>query len=327
MDVALLIRRRLKELRLEQRDLARVANVTESYVSQLLAGKKSPPAPQRTDIYDKMGALLKLSKGELSRLAEIQRKEDAKKKVAEPPVPLFRDFRELVLRKCNPVKRRQIRGIFGKEPFGELERLTTQKLLDVAKGIARQELDSKDWLRLVARLGGQSHRQLRVTVLEFLDTDVFDVSLENCIHFLDPLIESWDIDLDTFAIEVVLNSKLADDPRKRFEFTESEPQAPPERQPGLEEFLKDAALGGDVSEEEVTFMRTLRFGAKQPTPLYYYRVLQNLRDPLHFHPLPGEQKTASNTTGTTVKTAAKRKTATRGVNRIAADKELPGSTC
>ena len=54
MDVPLVIRHRLRELGLEQRGLATAAQVTESYVSQLLARKKAPPAPNRTDIYDKM---------------------------------------------------------------------------------------------------------------------------------------------------------------------------------------------------------------------------------------------------------------------------------
>ena len=45
MDVALVIRQRLDELQLEQRDLARAAHVTESYVSQILTRKKAPPAP------------------------------------------------------------------------------------------------------------------------------------------------------------------------------------------------------------------------------------------------------------------------------------------
>jgi len=45
VDVALVIRERLAELGLEQRDLARAARVTESYVSQLLTGKKAPPRP------------------------------------------------------------------------------------------------------------------------------------------------------------------------------------------------------------------------------------------------------------------------------------------
>ena len=42
--------------------------------------------------------------------------------------------------------------IFEKEPFGELERLVTQKLLDVAKRVAREELESEEWLRLMAQL-------------------------------------------------------------------------------------------------------------------------------------------------------------------------------
>ncbi len=67
MDVSLLIRHRLKELGLEQKDFAAAAQVTESYISQLLARKKAPPSPGRTDIYEKIGKVLKLPSGELSR--------------------------------------------------------------------------------------------------------------------------------------------------------------------------------------------------------------------------------------------------------------------
>ncbi len=286
VDFSLVIKRRLKELGLEQRDLAEATQVTESYISQLLAGKKAPPAPHRTDIYDKMGSFLKLPGSELSRLAELQRKEDLKKKVADPPMPLFKDFRGLILRKCRPEKQKQIRKIFGKEPFCELERLVTQKLLDVAKGVAREELDSENWLRLVARLSEQSYEQMRVMLLEFLDTDVFHVSVESCVRFLDPLIESWDIDLETFGVEIVLNRRLALERLKRFEFTESEPKQPSEVELGLEEFLKDTSLSGGATEEEIAFLKSLKFRGKRPTPLYYYRELQNLRDPLHFGPSP-----------------------------------------
>ena len=45
MDLSLVIRQRLEEFGLEQRDLARAAQVTESYISQLLTRRKSPPAP------------------------------------------------------------------------------------------------------------------------------------------------------------------------------------------------------------------------------------------------------------------------------------------
>src|SRR2546426_3490640 len=47
MDVPFVIRQRLEELGLEQRDLARAAQVTESYISQLLTRRKAPPAPNR----------------------------------------------------------------------------------------------------------------------------------------------------------------------------------------------------------------------------------------------------------------------------------------
>ncbi len=61
VDVPLLIRHRLKELGLEQKDLAVAAQVTESYISQLLARKKAPPAPGRTDIYERLGKVLRRS--------------------------------------------------------------------------------------------------------------------------------------------------------------------------------------------------------------------------------------------------------------------------
>ena len=282
LDISLVIRHRLNELGLDQRDLAVAAQVTESYISQLLAGKKTPPAPGRTDIYDKIGSFLQLPGGELSRLADLQRKEDLKKKVADPPEPLFKAFRELILRKCEAGKRLQIQDIFQKEPFGALERLITQKLLDVAKRVAKEELESEKWLQLAARLSGQEYEQMRVMILEFLDTDVFHVSAENCISFLDPLIESWDIDLETFGIEVVLNRKLALEHLKRFDFVEREPEGRFEVEPGLEEFLKDPLLSGDATDDEIEFLKSLRFKDRRPLPLYYYRILQNTRDPLHF---------------------------------------------
>jgi transcriptional regulator with XRE-family HTH domain len=282
LDLPLVIRRRLKELGLDQKELAAATQVTESYISQLLARKKAPPAPGRTDIYEKMGRFLRLPKGELSKLADLQRQEDLKKRVAEPPAPLFRDCRELILRKCELGRQTEIRRIFEKEPFGALERLVTQKLLDVAKRVAREELKNEDWLRLMAQLSHRSYAQMRVVMLEFLDVDVFQVSVENCIFFLDPLIDSWDIDLETFGMEIVLNRRLALGRPKRFEFVEREPQQPIAIEPGLEEFLEDVSLSAGVTEEEIEFLKMLKFTSRRPTALYYYREIQSLRDPLHF---------------------------------------------
>jgi transcriptional regulator with XRE-family HTH domain len=288
VDVSLVIRHRLRELGLEQRVLAKAARVTESYISQLLTRKKAPPAPERTDIYEKMERLLKLPGGELSKLADAQRQEELKRKLADPPSPLFEGVRQLVLRKCHPDKEKQMRAIFERQPFGEVERLVTQKLLDVAKRVAREELENQTWLRLMARLSRRSYEQMRVIVLEFLDTDVFNISIENFVSFLDPLIESWDIDLATFGMEIILNYRVAPGPSKRFEFVEREPERRSEEEPGLREFLRDVSLSGDAREEEIEFLKKLSFNEKRPTPLYYYRELQNLRDPLHFRESPKE---------------------------------------
>ena len=293
MDVCLVIRDRLARLGLEQKDLAAAAEVTESYISQLLTRKKLPPAPDRTDIYEKMGEFLKLSSGKLAKLAQVQRAAELKKDFEDPPMPLFQEVRELVLRKCTPEKQQEIRAIFEKQPFGELERLVTQKLLDVIKRVAREELKNKQWLRSVARTSGRSYKQMRVRILEFLDTDVFHVSLENCVAFLDPLIDSWEIDLSSFGMNIVLSRRLAPGHSKRFEFAEAEPDGPFVDEPGLIAFLKDASLRGNVTQEEIEFLKRLRFKGKRPTPLYYYREFQNLRDPLHFSALTPARRAIS----------------------------------
>jgi transcriptional regulator with XRE-family HTH domain len=285
VDVCLVIKHRLDELGLDQKDLAIAAEVTESYISQLLTRKKLPPAPDRTDIYDKMAKFLKLPSGNLSNLAEHQRKEKLRRSLGDPPTPLLKEVRELILRKCAPDKEKQVRAIFEKQPFGELERLITQKLLGMVKRVAKEELGSENWLHLVARLSGKSYEQMRVILLEFLDTDVFNVSVENCVSFLEPLIESWDIDLATFAMEIVLNRRLAPGHPRKFEFVEKEADQSSGELPGFIRFLRDPSLSGEANEEEIEFLKRLRFNGKQPTPLYYYRELQNLRDPLHFQAL------------------------------------------
>lgn len=287
MDVRLAIKQRLEELGLEQRDLAAATEVTESYISQLLTGKKLPPEPGRTDIYDKIGKFLKLPSGKLAKLADHQRKEVLKRNLEDPPKPLFKEVRELILRKCPPGKEKQIQVIFEKQPFGELERLVTQKLLDVVKGVAKDELESETWLRSVARLTGRRYEAMRVSILEFLDADAFNVSAESCATFLEPLVESWDINLATFGMEIVLNRRLIPGYAKKFEFVEKD-AAQTEEEPGLTEFLRQPSVTGGATGEEIEFLKGLRFNAKHPTPLYYYRELQNLRDPLHFREDSGD---------------------------------------
>lgn len=282
MNFGLMVKQRLEELQLEQKDLSYAAGVTDSYISQLLARKKLPPLPERTDIYGKMEKFLKLPASTLSELAAHERAEDLKKRLPGSPVPLYKEVRDLVLRKCAPARANEVRAIFEKQPFGELERLVTRKLLDVVQKVAKQELESESWLRLVAQLSGRSYEEMRVNVLDFLDTDAFNISVDNCVSYLDPLIDSWDIDLANFGMEIVLNRRLADTAVRRLEFVEREADETPEEEPGLQDFLGNSSMRSNASDEEIAFLRRLKFTGKRPTALYYYRELQNLRDPLNF---------------------------------------------
>ena len=313
MDVSFIIRQRLKELDLEQRDLAAAAQVTESYISQLLTRKKAPPAVERTDLYDRMDAFLQFPRGHLSAMVNAQRLEELKKKLAEPPAPLFQEVRGLIIRKCKPERRSQIREIFENQAFGELERLVSQTLLEVAKGIAREELKNENWLRNMGKLRRQSYEETRAMILEFLDTDAFNVSIEHCSAFLDPVIESWDIDLQTFAVEVLLNKRLASARTVQFRFMETSVLPAAEEELGLQEFLHDPGMRGDASDAEIAFLKSLKFPRTGPSALYYYRELQSLRDPLHFPADPVSRKfSLRDATGAEkAKRRASRKPATR----------------
>src|ERR1700758_645390 len=128
MDFVFAVRQRLEDLGLGQRELANAAEVTESYISQLLRRKKLPPLPNRTDLYEKMSRVLGLPKMELARLAALEHHEALDDTWQEAPPARFGPMRELILRKCRPARVRQMRAIFDRQPFGELEQIITRTL-------------------------------------------------------------------------------------------------------------------------------------------------------------------------------------------------------
>src|SRR5262249_42651861 len=161
--------------------------------------------PERTQIYEKIAAFLQLPPGELSTLAALERREGLKRKLAEPPRPLFPAVRDCLLRKCQPDQEGPIRAIFEKEPFGELERLVTQKVLEVVKDVVGEESTRESWIRRIARLTGGSFEPMRAITMEFLNTDVFSVAVAHCTVFAEPMIASWTCDLATFGLEIAFN--------------------------------------------------------------------------------------------------------------------------
>jgi hypothetical protein len=75
----------------------------------------------------------------------------------------------------------------------------------------------------MAELSGRSYEQMRVAILGSMDAEVFHVSIESCVFFLDPMIDSWDIDFKTLSSEIVLNTRSAPGSLKRFDFVEIAP--------------------------------------------------------------------------------------------------------
>ncbi len=280
MDFAFVVRQRLEELGIGQRHLANAAEVTESYISQLLSRKKLPPLPNRTDLYDKMSRVLGFPREELARLAALEHHEALDQTWQEAPPARFGPMRELVLRKCRPARQRQMRAIFEKQPFGELERLVTRTLIDVVRAEARVHAHDETWVRSIAKTGSNTYREMRVRMIDLLDSDP-RASIGDFSTFLDPLIDSWDYDLDDFTLEV----KLANSVIRRFGYREQTEEDSSMEEPGLRTFLRDPKLSSGATAEEIDILRRMRFpAAGKPTALFYYRMLQSLRDPLHFRP-------------------------------------------
>ena len=104
-------------------------------------------------------------------------------------------------------------------------------------------------------------------------------SIDDFSSFIDPLIQSWDFDPVRFTVHVTLASGAT----PRFGFHEETGQERAAEEPALQGFLRDTTLRAEATPEEIDVLRTIRFPpSRRPLPLFYYRMLQNLRDPLHF---------------------------------------------
>jgi hypothetical protein len=123
---------------------------------------------------------------------------------------------------------------------------------------------------------GELERLVAQTLLNVvhLGSDVLHVTPKQRGR-LDAGVASWEWDAGTFALMV----SLANGEHKRFEYGE---RLNGGQEKGLVEFLRDPLLSGTATEEELAFLKSLQFKSRRPTALYYYRELQNLRDPLHF---------------------------------------------
>ena len=70
--VRALLRKRLKEINRSSQELAEAAQVPAEYVDDLIGGRRRPPMPGRTDIYERMTTFLKLGRNALAQCARAE---------------------------------------------------------------------------------------------------------------------------------------------------------------------------------------------------------------------------------------------------------------
>src|SRR2546428_5658139 len=166
VKVGELVRRRLRELKRSPRELADAVQVPEIYTADLVAGRRRPPAPGRMDVYAPMTKFLKLHRNDLPTCAKAERDGETKSK-RRPHPGIRQQFLELCL---DPAKARVLARRLGRKDGVTLERVIVGRLLEVAQGVVRRQLDDDVGIRIAASREGCTYLEWRMEVMEFLDS-------------------------------------------------------------------------------------------------------------------------------------------------------------
>lgn len=196
-----LLRRRLRELGRSPQELAEAVQVPAEYIDDLMAGSRRPPLPARTDIYAKMTSFLRLGRNDVIACARAER-------AAAPSGPADPGdrVRTQLLALCEPGTARALERRRARSGSAELSDLI-QRVLDVTQGSVRRTLDDQIGLRLAAADRGSSYLEMRLRVLEFLDVTAHTLTAEDLREFVQPRIASWDVDVETGVLRVVMRAQ------------------------------------------------------------------------------------------------------------------------
>jgi len=105
---------------------------------------------------------------------------------------------------CLADRQRTIQRRLNRPDGGEIEHLIVGRLLQVAQGFVNRKLEDEVGLRMAATRDGCTYLEARMRLLEFLDADAESLTPRDCDEFLRPRITSWDLDLDTQTMRIVL---------------------------------------------------------------------------------------------------------------------------
>jgi hypothetical protein len=196
-----MLRQALRQAQRSADELAAAIQVSPEYVQDLIAGRRRPPLPGRTDVYDRMASFLRLGRHALETCALAERSATAG--VASPGSSS--EVSAALLSLCEPETAREITRRAKRDGGAELARLT-QRLLGVVQGMVRRVLDDQVGLRLAAAERGVEYVGLRVRLLEFLDGAPETLTLADLAEHVAPRIARWDVDLDADVLRVVLRT-------------------------------------------------------------------------------------------------------------------------
>jgi hypothetical protein len=207
MTVRRLLAERLKETKQSSEELARAIEVPGRYVHDLLVGSRRPPAPARTDVYDRMTRFLKLGRTDLVDCATAELA-DVPVDSAPPATAVQDRLLDLCVGRTASRLRRQMR----------LENASMvdlfARVLAVVQVKACRSLADQIPLRIAATRNGASYPEVRMRVLEFLDRTPATLTVDDLLEFVLPVIAEWDVD-ENGVLKVVLRAAASTERHQR----------------------------------------------------------------------------------------------------------------
>jgi hypothetical protein len=183
--------------------LGDAARVPTKYIDDLIAGRRRPPLPERTDIYPAITSFLKLGRNKLAACARAERAATppAKSKAMKPEV------RKLLLEVCDAATAKKLEARRAKNGNAELVDFV-QRVLNVAQGSVRHMLADQSMFRVAIKRSDAKSDALRLDVLEFLDTTPESLTVKHVVRFITPRINLWDVELQTGVLRVVMQGQV-----------------------------------------------------------------------------------------------------------------------
>jgi hypothetical protein len=205
IPVGLLLRQRLTEIDRSPKELADAVQVPVAYIDDLIAGRRRPPLPNRTDVYDRMTSFLRLSRNDLAVCARSERSDAEAAPVAVKP-----SVRRALVALCDPDTAAMLEERRVKLGGAEILSLIA-RLLHLTQGTVCRVLAEPITLQLAAERSGDTLEDTRLRVLEFLDATTDTLTTDHVKEFVHPYVERWDVDVGTGVLRVVLRGRA---PRK-----------------------------------------------------------------------------------------------------------------